>query len=177
MLIEIEDLKPEPLHVHHVFPIREIKFSHEDASLNAPVAADFVLSHKERELHVDGTVKTAISFRCSRCTKEVSRPFAADFNLSYMPQPKWTSSDAEIELKYEDMDVAFYDGVALDVDLMILEQIELAMPMRFVCRDDCKGLCFKCGADLNEGACLCKNEEIDSRLAVLLDFKKKKIDK
>jgi uncharacterized protein len=71
------------------------------------------------------------------------------------------------------MDVAFHDGLAFDVNLMVLEQIELAMPMRFVCREDCKGLCYKCGADLNEGACLCKKEETDSRLATLLDFKKK----
>jgi uncharacterized protein len=177
VFIEIEDLDPEPLHIHHVFPIREIKFFHGDAALNAPVAADFVLSHKDRDLHVDGTVKTAIRFKCSRCAKEFSRSFAASFDLSYLPQPKWTNENAEIELKYEDMGVGFYDGVALDVDLMVLEQIELAMPMKFVCREDCKGLCYKCGSDLNEGACLCKNEETDSRLSVLLDFQKKKMGK
>ena len=177
MFIEIEDLKLEPLHVHRVFPVGEIKFSHEDAALNAPVATDFILSHKDRDLHVDGTIETAIRFRCSRCAKEFSRPFATSFDLSYLPQPKWTSEDAEIELKYEDMEVGFYDGIVFDVDLMVLEQIELAMPMKFVCREDCKGLCYKCGADLNEGACLCKNEETDSRLSVLLDFQKKRMDK
>ncbi len=178
MFIAIEDLKLEPLHVHHVFPIREINFSHEDAVLSAPVAADFVLTHKDRDLRVDGTVETAIRFRCSRCAKEFSKPFAANFNLSYLPQPKWPEN-AEIELRYEDMEVAYYDGIAFDVDLMVLEQIELAMPMKFVCREDCKGLCYRCGADLNEGACLCKNEETDSRFSVLLDFqrKKKEVDK
>ncbi len=176
VFIEIEDLKPEPLHVQHVYPIREIKFSHEDAELSAPVATEFVLTHKDRDLHVDGTVGTAIRFRCSRCNKEFSRPFSASFDLSYLPQPRGTNQDSEIELSYEDMDVGYYDGVALDVDLMVLEQIELGMPMKFVCRDECKGLCYKCGADLNEGACLCK-EETDSRLSVLLDFQKKKMDK
>jgi len=177
VFIEIDDLKPEPLHVHHIYPSGEIKFSHDDAALSAAVTIDFVLSHKDRNLHVDGTVETAIRFRCSRCTKEFSKPFAAGFDLSYLPQPKWNSGDAEIELKYEDMEVAFYDGIALDIDLIALEQIELAMPMQFVCQEDCKGLCYKCGADLNEGACLCRNEETDSRLSVLLDFKKKKMDK
>jgi uncharacterized protein len=177
VFIEIEDLKPEPLHVHHVFPIGEIDFSHEDAALSAPVSTDFVLTHKDRDLRVDGTVETAIRFRCSRCTKEFAQPFATSFNISYLPQPKW-AENSEIELKYEDMEVAYYDGVDLDVDLMVLEQIELAMPMKFVCREDCKGLCYKCGADLNEGACLCKNEETDSRLSVLLDFQRKKqVDK
>lgn len=177
VFIEIEDLKPEPLHVRHVFPAGEIPFSHEDAVLDGPVKTDFVLSHKDRDLHVDGTVETAVRFRCSRCTKEFSRAVSAGFDLSYLPQPKWTNENAEIELRYEDMEVAYYDGITFDVDLMVLEQIELAMPMRFICREGCKGLCYQCGADLNEGACLCKNEISDSRLSVLLDFKKKNKDK
>jgi uncharacterized metal-binding protein YceD (DUF177 family) len=72
VFIEIEDLKAEPLHVHHVFPIKEILFSHEDAELKAPITTDFVLTHKDRNLWIDGEVETAISFRCSRCTKEFS---------------------------------------------------------------------------------------------------------
>jgi uncharacterized protein len=177
VFIEIEDLKPEPLHVRHVFPTGEIKFSYEDAVLDDSVTADFILSHNDRDLQVEGTVETAIRFRCSRCTKEASRAVSASFDLSYLPQPKWPNEGAEIELRYEEMEVAYYDGIVFDVDLMVLEQIELAMPMKFVCREDCKGLCYNCGADLNEGACLCKNETTDSRLSILLDFQKKKSDK
>ena len=180
MFIEIEGLEPEPLQVHHVFPVGEIKFSHEDAALYEPVTTDFILSHKDRDLHVDGRVETAIRFKCSRCAREFSRPFSASFDLSYLPQPKWANEKAEIELRYEDMEVAYYDGITLDVDLMVLEQIELAMPMSFICREDCKGLCYKCGADLNEGTCLCEKENTDLRLSVLLDFQKsrqKKMDK
>jgi uncharacterized protein len=173
VFIEIENLKSEQLHVHHDFPTGEIKFIHEDAAISEPVAADFTLAHRERDLHINGTVQTAIRFQCSRCDKEFCRPFSTSFDLSYLPQPKWTNEDAEIELKYEDMGVAYYDGIAFDVNLMVLEQIELAMPMKFICREDCKGLCYKCGADLNEKPCQCGNEEADSRLSVLLDFKKK----
>jgi len=173
VFIEIEDLKQEPLHVRHVFPVGEIKFSHEDAALSEPVAVDFVLTHQDRDLRVDGKVETGIRFRCSLCTKEFSKTFSSTFDLTYLPQPAWANEGSEIELKYEDMEIAYYDGIALDVNLMVLEQIELAMPMKFVCREDCRGLCCKCGADLNEGSCRCKNEEIDSRMSVLLEFKKK----
>jgi uncharacterized protein len=173
VFIEIEDLKPEPLHVHHVFPTGAIRFSHDDAELDGAVTADFVLRHKDRDLQVNGTVDAAIRFRCSRCTKEFSQPLAIRFDLSYLPQPKWTNGKAEIELRYEEMEVAYYDGISLDVDLMILEQIELAIPMKLVCREDCRGLCYRCGAELNEGTCLCTNEKRDSRLSVLLDFQKK----
>jgi uncharacterized protein len=174
VFIEIEDLKEGPLHVHHVFPIKEIMFSHEDAELNASVTTDFVLTHRDRDLNIDGSVETSIVFRCSRCMKEFCTPFVADFSLIYLPQQKCLSESAEIELKYEDMEVEYYDGIAFDVNVMVLEQIELAMPMQYVCREDCKGLCYQCGADLNEGECLCKKDALDSRLSVLLDFQKKK---
>ena len=173
MFIEIEDLEPEPLHVHHVFPAGEIKFSHEDAVLNDPVTVDFSLDHKDRNLRIAGVVETAILFRCSRCTKESTRDLSAGFDLSYQPQPEWSDKDAEIELKYEDMEVAFYDGIAFDLNMMVLEQIELAIPMKFICREDCKGLCHKCGADLNEGTCPCSKENVDARMSVLLEFRKK----
>ena len=174
MFIEIEDLKPEPLHVHHIFPAGEIHFSHEDAILKEPVTTDFSLVHKDRNLHVEGTVQTAIRFRCSRCAKEYTKALSAGFDLSYMPQPEWASDEnVEVELRYEDMDVAFYDGILFDVNLMVLEQIELSIPMKFVCRDDCKGLCYKCGADLNEGICSCSTESGDARMAPLLEFRKK----
>lgn len=173
MFIEIEDLKPEPLHVHHVFQAGEIEFSHEDATLNEPVTVDFTLVHKNSGLHITGTVETIVRFRCSRCAGEFDRNISAGFDLSYLPQPEWADENVEVELKYEDMEVAFYDGIAFDVNMMVLEQIELAIPMKSVCREDCKGLCYQCGADLNERNCSCIRETGDPRLSVLLKFKKK----
>ncbi|MCL2877279.1 MAG: DUF177 domain-containing protein [Acidobacteria bacterium] len=173
MFIEIEGLEGKPLHVRHLFPINEIRFSHEDAWLETPVAVDFTLFPSGKELQVAGAIKTSVRCRCSRCTKEFILTFEDDFDLSYSQQPKWDGS-AEIELKYEDMDIGYYDGVRFDVNALALERIELTMPMQYVCRDDCKGLCYKCGADLNEETCLCR-EEPDTRLSVLLEFKKKLI--
>ena len=173
MFIEIEDLTKEPLHFQHLFSLGEILLAHEDATLSEPVGTNFVLTHKDRNLHIDGTVETGIRYTCSRCLKEFSRHLTVPFDLSYLPQPKVTREGEEMELKYEDMEVGFYDGVRLDVNLMVLEQIELALPMKFVCREDCKGLCYKCGADLNEAACQCDETEMDSRLGALLQFKKK----
>ncbi len=173
MFIEIQNLTDEPLYFHHQYPIGELQLAHADATLNEPVVTDFVLTHKDLDLNVDGTVETGIRFTCSRCLKEFPRHLSVEFDLSYMPQPKKTREGDEIELKYEDMEVGFYDGARLDVNLMVIEQIELALPMKFICREDCRGLCYRCGADLNEGACQCSTTESDSRLAALLEFKKR----
>ncbi len=173
MFIEIGDLKEESLQVSHIYEIGQLRLAQDDAVLSEPVHADFTLSHKDLELHIDGTVQTAILYKCSRCLKDFARPLATSYKLYYRPQPKVVHKDEEIALKYEEMDIAFYDGVRFDVDLMILEQIELSMPMKFVCREDCHGLCYICGADLNERNCSCRREEPDSRLAALLEFRKK----
>ena len=177
MFIEIEDLKPEPLHVEHVYPAGELNLAHEDAGLSAPVTTVFTLTHKEAALRINGTVETSVRFRCSRCLREIVKPLNSRFDLSYLPQPKLPSSVHEIELKYDEMDVGFYDGLRFDVDLMVLEQIELSMPMRFVCREDCRGLCPSCGTDLNEKDCGCKQADPDTRLASLLEFKYKMKDR
>jgi uncharacterized protein len=173
VFIEIEDLTKEPLHFRHIFPMGEILLAHEDATLSEPVGTDFILTHDDRSLHIDGSVETGIRCTCSRCLKQFSRHLTAPFDLSYLPQPKVPREGEEIELRYEDMEVGFYDGVRLDVNLMVLEQIELALPMKFVCCEECKGLCYKCGADLNEGQCRCDNTEMDSRLRALLQFRNK----
>ena len=91
----------------------------------------------------------------------------------HMRQTKSVRAGEEIELRDADMEIGFYDGIRFDVDTMVVEQITLALPMRFVCTDDCKGLCDICGADLNVGPCSCKREEGESRFSVLKEFRKK----
>jgi uncharacterized protein len=172
LFIEIERLTLEPLHIQHLYGVGELQFKHDDAVLEESVAADFVLTHKGQDLRVQGLVRTAIRYQCSRCLKEYRHPLETRFDLCYLPQSDW-KPDEEIELKYEDMGVGYYDGIALDVDLMVLEQIELSMPMKFVCREECKGLCPLCGADRNDGVCPCKVDETDPRLVVLRDFRSK----
>lgn len=173
MFIEIEALAKEPLHFRHLYPLGEIKLNQEDATLTEPVSVDFVLMHKDGDLHLDGGIRTAIRYRCSRCLEEFAQRLDRKFDLDYVPQPKSAREGEEIELKYEDMEVGFYDGIRLDVNLMVMEQIELALPMKFVCREDCRGLCQHCGVDLNRGRCDCADIRSDNRLGALLDFKKK----
>lgn len=176
MFIEIESLKDEPLQFHHRYAEGELAFQHEEAALASPVSVDFVLTHKGPELNIDGSLRATVRMKCARCLKEFSREVTGSFGLFYAPHPKVTGPGAEIELKYDDMDVGFYDGVRFDVDLMVAERIVMALPMRSLCREDCRGLCFKCGKDLNEGSCRCEAAPADTRMSVLLEFRKKMDD-
>ena len=73
-----------------------------------------------------------------------------------------------------DEDSLFLPIVSNTVDLRsaVEDNFCTSLPIRFLCSQDCKGLCHVCGKNLNDGACDCENEEIDPRLAVLKSFLK-----
>jgi uncharacterized protein len=176
LYIEIDSLRDEPLHFRHRYEAAQLAFEFEGAVLDGPVEVEFVLRHKGLELSIDGGVRTSARMKCARCLKEFSRIVDDSYSLFYAPHPDVAGPGAEIELKYDEMDVGFYDGVKFDVDLMASERIAMALPMRALCRDDCGGLCFTCGKDLNEGTCQCAAAQSDSRMSALLEFRRK-IDK
>ena len=79
---------------------------------------------------------------------------------------KVTAVIKDEETEEDSADTFYLDGNLADVDEIIVNAFVLGTEERFLCREDCKGLCPKCGADLNDGPCNCK-AEIDPRLAVL----------
>ena len=99
---------------------------------------------------------------CARCLCEVSGSFTFSLEKTVAPREVLTDLD-EDRLD----DYAIIDDGFLDMDSQITEQLEVEFPIRFLCREDCKGLCSKCGKNLNEGECDCDKKEIDPRMAPL----------
>lgn len=64
-------------------------------------------------------------------------------------------------------DVIVFSGYGLPLDEIVLNSIIVSMPVRYLCKEDCKGLCPTCGRDLNEGDCGCSSDVIDPRFEVL----------
>jgi uncharacterized protein len=124
---------------------------------------------------VSGDLKCRVSVSCCRCTKGFSKSLDRRFVVDYWPDPAAKEGD-EFELTYSDLDVGFYRNDELDLSAVMGEQILLEIPMKPVCREDCKGLCDQCGADLNEGTCSCERSRVDPRLAALAEYKKKRFN-
>ncbi len=102
-----------------------------------------------------GKIKFSYETVCDRCTKDLNETV----NVSI---------DKEINLV--DTEEEFLEGSVLDLDKLIFEEIYLNLPVKTLCKDDCKGICSQCGADLNEGTCDCDDLSIDPRLAKLKDL-------
>jgi uncharacterized protein len=96
-----------------------------------------------------------------------------DLDLFFMPHGKEADADEEeqeVELSDRDMVVAYYENDRIDLGEMVREQMLLALPLRRLCREDCRGLCPSCGVNRNTGTCECPPAEpadVDERLAPL----------
>ncbi len=117
------------------------------------------------ELSVDYTAE------CARCLCPIEGRFSSSLEKTVAPKSMLSDLDED---KLDDYSI-IEDGF-LDLDELLHDQIEMEFPSRFLCKPDCKGLCEKCGKNLNEGDCDCPEHEIDPRLAPLqkwLDENKK----
>ena len=118
---------------------------------------------------IEGSVEGTARVRCVRCLGEFDLPFSERFGLHLLPMEA-APADDETRLGKGDLDVRFYDEPKLDLAEMAGEQFTLAMPMKPLCAEDCRGICPHCGANLNLGPCACPAES-DDRWAPLLDWR------
>ena len=124
-------------------------------------------------IYIKGNLAAVLGMNCSRCLEDVRLPVSSDFACSLLPAQPEVKED--LELTSEELDISYYSGDFIDLTPVICEQIILQIPIKPLCSEDCKGLCPHCGVNRNTDSCNCHNEFIDERLAVLKNFKIKKI--
>lgn len=118
---------------------------------------------------VAGQVTGELELTCGRCLEPFTLPVATDFDLRFVPRIE-NVGEGEKEVREDDLTTAFYADDQINLSELIAEQFHLALPMKPLCVQTCKGLCPQCGTDLNAGSCSCDPRWIDPRLAGLKDF-------
>jgi uncharacterized protein len=131
-----------------------------------------VLRKVRDAVYVEGTLATEARGECCRCLEIARLPIRSEFRYIFLPEPE--AHAEETELSQDDLDCVYYRDEVIDLDPVIYEQIMLQVPMKMLCRDECRGLCASCGANLNREACACPPRGGDERLAVLKTLKLKK---
>jgi uncharacterized protein len=107
---------------------------------------------------------------CNRCLKPIVEQAGGDVELLILVEPG-AEAEGERELEEGDLGVLTVREERLETDPILLEQIQLNIPMKPLCQPDCKGLCSTCGADLNLGPCTCEDRSVDPRWAGLAALK------
>ena len=121
-----------------------------------PVLVQGSVTNHAGALVLEGTASSTLDLACDRCGKEFSREKVVKLDSLVAQELEDEESD----------DILLLEGTELDLDQVATEAFVLAMDTKNLCSDDCKGLCARCGANLNLGPCGCK-PEVDPRLAAL----------
>jgi len=130
-----------------------------------PVAVSGKVQNIGSVLEMNGTVSGVLTTNCSRCNREISCEFAADIKEILMQEDGRSSSDDEG--LQDDEDIVMFRGHSLSIDEIAENSIYLRLELRYLCSDDCKGICSVCGKDNNAEACACADNKIDPRFAAL----------
>jgi uncharacterized protein len=110
------------------------------------------------------------TLNCNRCLKPIVEPAESDVELMILAE-RQPQTGGEHGLHEQDMGLMYVDGEILETDPILIEQLQLNIPMKPLCREDCQGLCPVCGADKNTGACSCVESSPDPRWAALAALK------
>jgi uncharacterized protein len=122
-----------------------------------------------KTIFLEGQIDTTVEMDCSRCLEMAHLPVHVRFNYTFVPVQEEQAED--VELSAEDLDYVYYQDDLIDLDPLIFEQVMLQIPMKVLCREDCRGLCPHCGINLNLASCGCREGHVDDRLAVLKKLK------
>jgi uncharacterized protein len=130
-----------------------------------PVGYDLELSKLGTTVTIRGSVEALVGVPCSRCGQQFAIPVDRSFEAVFVTADTG-ETDRAIELDESALDLDYYQGGVIDVPQLLAEQVFLELPMKILCAEDCKGLCAKCGANLNHQACECE-ADADPRWASL----------
>jgi uncharacterized protein len=149
----------------------EFDLTGEDFRLKAPVDFTAEVRKDAQKIRLVGSVRTTLEADCGRCLEPFDIPVDAAFDLMLLPQADQgqggDADDGGDEVQDADVGVSFYKDDEIDLGEVIREQFFLALPMKPLCRPDCKGLCPVCGVNRNRETCSCRMEWVDPRLAGL----------
>ncbi len=143
----------------------------EDVAGIEPVELSGVVEKVDHGFSLDGEVAGSARLVCSRCLKDFVFSFAEPVSMQFLPAVLVPRED-ETQLGRNDLDVHFYEEPVVDLAELAAEQVQLALPIKPLCRETCQGLCPRCGADLNQGPCACPRTT-DPRWVSLLEWRKR----
>jgi uncharacterized protein len=171
LVLNLQAIKSARERFEHVYPLDAVGSRTDDFKVVAPVELAFDIYKDKDQYRLVGDLRTTLEMTCSRCLEPFTAPIDAAFDLRYQPHSH-AIGDAEREVEEDDLTTAFYENEQIDLGQLMHEQFYLALPMKPLCKDDCKGLCATCGTNLNSSACTCQPAWEDPRLAVLKALKK-----
>jgi uncharacterized protein len=181
MLIEIQELELHTIDFREEFSPGMIDLGpdvRQCSPLRAEGRADLVEEQHEKhkvvqDIRLKGKLETSLEAACARCLEPVQLAVSPSFDLLYRPAGV-DSGHEELSVTDAEAEIGYYKDQGLLLEDALREQVLLAIPLKLVCREDCKGLCAHCGKNLNkEGQCSCVDLVQDPRWSALKEIRDK----
>ena len=138
--------------------------------LTAPLDVDLKLTNVGSRILVEGTLRTRVNLPCSRCAADHDENLDVRVDEQFLPHDSPEVPQGE-DFEPEQLSVFTYENDEIDIDEVVRQNLVASLPSRPLCSEDCRGLCARCGANLNEKACECESESsVDPRWGALQDF-------
>lgn len=170
MIISLVRLPPDGLLFEHQYESVELDLRDQEFEVEIAPLVSGRVDRTGVDVRVRGHLNAELKVLCDRCLGDVSLEVDRPFDLFYTPSAVEGSSAGEKELQLQDLDFSFFEGEEIDLDELVREQLALSLPVRVLCREDCRGLCSQCGAELNRETCDCK-QPVEPRWQPLADLK------
>jgi uncharacterized protein len=175
MRISLDQVRREPVSWDEDVRVGVEELGRDDIVELSPVHWKGRMSRAEIDDEEDGFYLSARfayeqTLACHRCLEPVRQPVAAEVRLLLVrdaPQ----AMEGEHQLGEEDLGIVHVASDEVDTRPLLLEQMQLAVPMKPLCREGCKGLCPRCGINLDSGQCECEDDWVDPRWAALAKLK------
>ena len=142
------------------FEAPDLELLEEGTKFIEPIWVKGTVKTKTGQIDLDVNVKTVMNLVCTRCLDDIRQPIDLDITET------WAKDVAE-----DDMDtLPLSEGDTVDLTDLLIKDIISSLPIQALCSEDCKGLCQKCGVNLNRKTGDCDKEQVDIRFAALKDL-------
>lgn len=170
MFIDVNELAIHKIRIRKNYVPGTLDFHSGEFRQVEPLEVQATAELLEGQIRIVGNMHTRLELVCARCLEMVTEEVGRDFDLFYRPMTS-IAREEEFKLDLDDTEIAFFEGDGLFLADVLAEQVLLALPMKVICRGDCRGLCPHCGANLNHEECRCETHASDPRLAPLARLK------
>ena len=170
MFLDVKELAVRKIRIRKSYAPGSMDYHSGEFKQAGPLEVRASAELVEGQIRISGSLQTKLELVCARCLEAVVEEVSRDFDLFYRPM-KTIAKEDEVHLREDDTEIAFFQGEGLFLADVLAEQVLLALPMKVICRGDCRGLCPHCGVNLNSEECRCESHAADSRLAPLARLK------
>ncbi|MFC2171320.1 DUF177 domain-containing protein [Acidobacteriota bacterium] len=173
--IDLEKVRDDGISIERELNSLDFLGEYREVKEFSPIGVSFTLRPLgQNRFQLDGQLDGQAKGICSRCAEDFEFVYKREFHLCLEPSSDITEQNRDVEVAEDDVNLCYYTEKQFDLEQLIEEQITLALPIRLLCRDECKGVCPECGSNRNQGDCGCKTDDVDPRLAPLKKLLSKK---